>query len=147
MPRSGMALSLFVTVAVLLTPAALAQQSEAPLLAGSWLLKGNAAAAGNFLGTTDNAPLIFRADGKEAMRIVPGGQIGIGTSAPNSRLTVTETDPGAGNGIYASTVDNSGAGLFGSGAGRADELVHLIPRPCSVFGSRNSATCLSSSSI
>ena len=50
--------------------------------AQNWLLNGNAGINGNtnFVGTTDNKPLVFRTFNKERMRIMASGRIGIGTS-------------------------------------------------------------------
>lgn len=42
----------------------------------------------NFLGTTDNNPLIFKTNDTEALRVLPDGKIGIGTATPNTTLDV-----------------------------------------------------------
>jgi hypothetical protein len=54
--------------------------------ANAWQLSGNRGTnpASNFIGTTDNNPLVFRTQNAEAMRITSGGIFGIGTSTPNS---------------------------------------------------------------
>lgn len=69
------------------------QERSASLAADPWLATGNAVGGGNFLGTTNGAPLVFKADGREAMRILPNLDIGIGTTAPNSPLTVNAATP------------------------------------------------------
>jgi hypothetical protein len=127
MSRSGMVLSLIVTVAVALAPAALAQDGGQPAsVATSWLVRGNATAAGSFLGTTNSQPIIFRTAGKEAMRIVPDGFIGIGTSAPSAPLTVSQNDASQGNGIVATTAGNFAAGLFATGSGNQGYGVYAV---------------------
>jgi hypothetical protein len=70
------------------TSAALGQEVDASAVSTPWLVTGNTIGGGNFLGTTNCAPLVFKSDGREAMRIVPNLNKGIGTAAPNSPLTV-----------------------------------------------------------
>jgi hypothetical protein len=55
-----------------------------------WNLLGNGGTnpATNFLGTTDNHPLIIRTNGIEAMHIDPSRNIGIGISIPKVKLHV-----------------------------------------------------------
>jgi hypothetical protein len=56
----------------------------------NWALDGNGGTdpADDFLGTTDSQPLIVRTNKVEAMRVVAGGQIGVGTTHPEVRLHV-----------------------------------------------------------
>jgi hypothetical protein len=56
----------------------------------SWLLSGNSLSnpASQFLGTTNNQPLVFRANNSEKMRILPNGNIGIGEPNPTSQVTI-----------------------------------------------------------
>jgi len=49
----------------------------------AWLTSGNLLSGGEFLGSTNNQPLIFKTNKTEQMRITPTGQIGIGTTSPN----------------------------------------------------------------
>lgn len=60
----------------------------------NWLVKGNAGIDStiNFLGTTDKAPLIFRTNNVEKMRILKSGKTGIGTSKPEAKLNVVSSD-------------------------------------------------------
>ncbi len=55
-----------------------------------WGLSGNPGTnpAGNFVGTTDAQPLVFRVNGSEALRIGTGGNVGIGTTSPQVALDV-----------------------------------------------------------
>jgi hypothetical protein len=48
-----------------------------------WLTSGNLLSGGEFLGSTNNQPLIFVTNSNERMRITPTGQIGIGTTSPD----------------------------------------------------------------
>jgi hypothetical protein len=48
-----------------------------------WLTSGNLLSGGEFLGSTNNQPLIFKTNSTEQMIITPTGQIGIGTTSPN----------------------------------------------------------------
>ena len=65
--------------------------------AQNWLLNGNAGTNGNlnFVGTTDNRPLVFRTNNKERMRIIPGGKIGI-----EKRIAGGGVDVSKANGKY-----------------------------------------------
>jgi hypothetical protein len=49
-----------------------------------WLTSGNLLSGGEFLGSTNNQPLIFKTNNTEQMRITTSGQIGIGTTSPAS---------------------------------------------------------------
>ena len=68
------------------------------MLNQAWLLTGNAGttAGTNFLGTTDAKDLVFKTNNTEWMRIVTAGNVGIGTSAPNSsaKVDITSTSQG-----------------------------------------------------
>ena len=59
----------------------------------AWGLKGNSgtSAATNFLGTTDAASLVIKTNNTERMRVLSSGNIGIGTTAPGSKLDVKGT--------------------------------------------------------
>lgn len=46
----------------------------------------------NFLGTTDQHPLIVKTNGKEALRIDTNGNVGIGTPTPASKLEIAAQD-------------------------------------------------------
>jgi hypothetical protein len=63
------------------------------LSAQSWNLNGNAgtAPATNFLGTTDNKPLVLRTKNVERMRLLANGKIGLGTKTPAAYLHVFGT--------------------------------------------------------
>jgi len=54
-----------------------------------WSITGNSGTtSSDFLGTIGNEPLIFKADNKEAFRVLPNGNIGIGTTSPAFPLDV-----------------------------------------------------------
>jgi hypothetical protein len=56
--------------------------------AGSWLTTGNSGttAGTNFIGTTDAVDFVFKTNNAEEMRITSAGNVGVGTSAPNTVL-------------------------------------------------------------
>ena len=59
-------------------------------VAGAWLITGNSGttAGTNFLGTTDNQPLVFKTNNSENIRILTSGNVGIGTPTPGAKLEV-----------------------------------------------------------
>src|SRR4051794_6023717 len=60
------------------------------LHAQDWHLIGNAGTSPttNFVGTTDNKPLVFRTANVERLRILGNGRVGIGTKTPEALLNV-----------------------------------------------------------
>ena len=56
----------------------------------AWALLGNAGTDStlNFVGTTDNKPLIFKTNNTEKIRVTAGGKVGIGTSFPQRALQI-----------------------------------------------------------
>lgn len=58
--------------------------SASSLCAQTWNTTGNSGTnpSNNFLGTTDNQPLVFKANNTEAMRIFPNGKVKIGANDP-----------------------------------------------------------------
>jgi hypothetical protein len=71
-----------------------------------WNLKGNAGTnpATNFLGTTDAQDQAFRTSNSERMRILAGGNVGIGATAPKSTLEV--------NGSFGANYLNTSAAAY-----------------------------------
>ncbi len=61
-----------------------------PLNAQDWSLTGNSGTNpnSNFLGTIDNQPLVFKANGVERLRVKENGNIGIGTPSPRTKLEI-----------------------------------------------------------
>jgi len=53
-----------------------------------WRVIGNTPASGDFLGTTNNAPLIIKTNNQERFRIDASGKVGIGISNPQYLLDV-----------------------------------------------------------
>ena len=100
---------------------------ESAIAAGTWNLTGNAATnpASDFVGTTDNQPLVFRTNNAERLRILGNGNVGIGTANPLAgyKLEVNGatllTPGGSGGKIYLST-PNGETGMMIIGANRAD---------------------------
>jgi hypothetical protein len=73
-----------------------------------WELTGNAIASGRFLGTTNDQPLVIRANNMEAMRIDPSGNVGIGTTTPSAKLNIDPRGPG---GIVVGDPNTGGGGF------------------------------------
>ena len=88
---------------------------------GLRLIRGNAGAnttsdiihrgTGSFsLWTQDNAPIRFMTSSTEAMRILPGGNVGIGTTTANESLTVARNTAGTNINGAAISINNGGTG-------------------------------------
>jgi hypothetical protein len=58
--------------------------------ATAWALTGNSITGTEFLGTTNNQPLVIRTNNTERVRITATGNVGIGTAAPTERLQVSD---------------------------------------------------------
>jgi hypothetical protein len=67
---------------------------------GDWKLLGNSGtnASSNFLGTTDNVDLVFRTNNTEKVRVLSGGNVGIGTTLPSNKLSILT--PTSNDGIF-----------------------------------------------
>ena len=63
--------------------------SEVSTMNSFWKPTGNAAVAGNFMGTSNNIPLPFRTNNIERLRITESGNIGIGTTTPSVQFHTT----------------------------------------------------------
>ena len=76
------------------------QKTNAQNIAPYWSLAGNsnASATTSKLGTTNAIPLRFFTTNLERMRIIPGGNVGIGTTAPVQMLHVV------GRGVFTTAV-------------------------------------------
>jgi len=62
----------------------------------SWEETGNAGTNPdtNFLGTTDEQPVVIRTNNSEALRVDSTGKVGIGTPGPADSLHVSKPGPG-----------------------------------------------------
>ncbi len=60
-----------------------------PAATTTWSLTGNSGttAGTNFLGTTDDQPLVFKTNATENMRLLTNGNLGIGTTSPTNALS------------------------------------------------------------
>ncbi|CAD0222997.1 cell wall anchor protein [Chryseobacterium sp. JV274] len=60
--------------------------------AQSWNLAGNTGtnSSNNFIGTTDNQPLVLKSNNIEGLRIKPNGNVGIGITSPDARLHIVQ---------------------------------------------------------
>lgn len=64
-----------------------------PFTNSGWSLTGNTGTTSgtNFLGTTDAQDLVFKTNGTESMRVKTGGNVGIGSTNPTSKLHIEGT--------------------------------------------------------
>lgn len=87
----------------LVTAGVLAILITQPSAGQSWSLTGNTgtAPATNFVGTTDNKPLVLRTNNVERMRVLQNGRVGIGTTVPSALFNVKVNDN-----VSLSTTDN-----------------------------------------
>jgi hypothetical protein len=77
----------------------------------AWNLTGNAGTtAADFLGTTDNKPLVIKANDKQAMQIDPNGKVGVGTTNPTQQLTL-----GSGNIFLPNATEATNGNLYFGG--------------------------------
>src|SRR5688572_14210354 len=64
----------------------------------AWLLLGNAGttAGTNFIGTTDAVSLVIKTNNTEQVRIIPTGEVGIGTAVPSggAKVDISSTNEG-----------------------------------------------------
>ncbi len=77
-----------------------------------WGLNGNSVGGTDFLGTTNNASLIFKTNGSEAARVLGNGNFGIGTTTPTEKLEVFGNIRALGN-IFANSVNVTGPAYVG----------------------------------
>lgn len=79
----------------------------------TWSLTGNAGlnAASQFLGTTDAQPLVFRTSNSTRATILADGNIGIGTTTPQSALEISS----AGSGLRFTNLTTSTPTTTGTG--------------------------------
>jgi hypothetical protein len=54
----------------------------------AWEISGNGNIGPGFLGTTDKEPLVVKTDTKEALRIDPAGNVGVGTQKPATKVEI-----------------------------------------------------------
>ena len=96
-------------------------QLAAGLLGPLWNLAGNAGInpAANFLGTTDNQPLVFRTNNSERARLGTNGFFGIGTPTPAAPLHVNASgtligffETGSTSGSMVRVQSNSGVRAY-----------------------------------
>ncbi len=73
---------------VLLGTGAFGSLSSVETDPNAWHLTGNAITGTEFLGTTNNQPLVIKTNNTEQMRITATGNVGIGTNAPSAKLHV-----------------------------------------------------------
>jgi hypothetical protein len=85
---------------------------------GLWVTGGSAYALG--IGSVDALPVIFATSNNERMRITSAGLVGIGTTIPTSKVTITDT------GVYGSSLNLSEGGLGAWVQGSTEGLTHAF---------------------
>jgi hypothetical protein len=83
----------------------------------TWLTNGNEIAGTEFLGTTNNKPLIFRTNNTETMRLTETGNLGIGTNNPAEKLDVAGNVRFTGALMPNGSAGTTGQVLVSQGAG------------------------------
>jgi hypothetical protein len=88
---------------------------NAQSIADSWNLWGNVGTTTrNFLGTTDYKPLIFKTNNTEYIRLLPNGNIGIGTDQPQEKLNVVDGNVLITKNLIKTPIPPNGSLLFGT---------------------------------
>ncbi len=82
--------------------------TNAATAVNAWVLTGNAGtnASTNFIGTTDAVDWVVKTNNVERMRVLSGGNVGIGTNTPAIKLVVNGSTS-VGNTAHAVTGSNS----------------------------------------
>ncbi len=86
-----------------------------------WSLTGNSVTSGEFIGTTNNQPLVIRTNNTERMRIATSGNVGIGTSNPSEKLDVAGNVRFSGALMPGGSAGTSGQVLVSQGAGNTPQ--------------------------
>ena len=109
---NGKSLSVDVNGDVILVPSAVASAGT------EWSLTGNAgtSAGTNFLGTIDLQDLVFKTNATEKMRVLTGGNVGIGTTTPGDKLEVN------GRGQFLTTISDHALRLVADGTNAESKL-------------------------
>lgn len=103
--------------------------SWAQSVGSSWLLNGNAITAGgtaageSFLGTTNAQPLVIATSGSERLRVTSTGDMLIGTTTSNGRLTVDRTTTAT---ATAATLASFSLTHSPAGASSSDQIATAI---------------------
>ncbi len=97
-----------------------------------WSLTGNAStiAGTNFIGTTDAKDMIFKTNNTESMRILSGGNVGIGITSPTEILHILGRlkmqDTYGKNTIIETISNNVGNGLAKVSAGGTNSINFVV---------------------
>ncbi|HET6401847.1 MAG TPA: hypothetical protein VFH95_10655, partial [Candidatus Kapabacteria bacterium] len=99
-----------------------------------WGLTGNSGTTEgtNFIGTTDNADLVFKTNSTEAMRIENTGEIGIGTNMPTAKVEISNGDlflsrTGSSTDALKFQGTSTGTSSFTAGAQGTTSIAYTLP--------------------
>lgn len=122
-------------------PYAVALGWSAPSSGGGsgWGLSGNAAASGNFLGTTNAQDLLLKTNSTERLRILSTGKVGIGATSPSELLEVRDGNLRLSNSGTPAQLQLQGSGTgvttFQAGAQGSTSIAYTLPTSQGVSGS------------
>ncbi len=96
-----------------------------------WTLTGNSLAGTEVLGSTNAQPLVIETNGSERLRVLSGGNIGIGTSSPGQLLEVKNGNLLLSNSGTARALQfqgtGSGVSTFSAGAQGSTTINYTLP--------------------
>ena len=103
-------------------------QAFLTVVAQSWTgvaLAQNQATGNVLIYTADNVPLTFSTNAAERMRITAAGNVGIGTSSPTTKLTVSGSGFNGGSGTFISTTNGNSVAVNGINAAGVNDSAYI----------------------